>query len=171
MGAPDIVAPSTIFQEQKFMADFTTNSNTTQLPHPDTHPEFYEDVVSKRLLAWIVDVLIISVLATFLSIFTLFTAFFIFPLFYAVISFLYRWTSLARKSATPGMRLFAIEFRRGDGSYFDGGTAFLHTAGYFASVAIFPAQLVSIAMMLLTPRRQGLTDAILGTAALNARIR
>ena len=69
------------------------------------------------------------------------------------------------------MRLFAIEFRRSDGSYFDGGTAFLHTAGYFASVAIFPAQLVSIAMMLLTPRRQGLTDAILGTAALNARIR
>ena len=69
------------------------------------------------------------------------------------------------------MRLLAIEFRRGDGSHFDGGTAFLHTAGYFASVAIFPAQLISIAMMLLTPRRQGLTDAVLGTTALNTRIR
>jgi len=151
------------------MTDFTTGTHDMHLPHPETHPEFYEDVVSKRLLAWLVDVLIISILTAFLSIFTLFTALFFWPLFYAVISFLYRWTTLAGKSATLGMRLFAIELRRNDGSYLDGGTAFLHTAGYFASVAIFPAQLISIAMMLLSPRRQGLTDAILGTAVLNTR--
>ncbi len=151
------------------MADFASGTHNMHLPHPETHPEFYDDVVSKRLFAWLVDVLIISILTAFLSIFTLFTALFFWPLFYAVISFLYRWTTLAGGSATLGMRLFAIELRRNDGSHFDGGTAFLHTAGYFASVAVFPAQLISIAMMLLSPRRQGLTDAILGTGVLNAR--
>ncbi len=153
------------------MTDFSSATNTTHLPHPETHPEFYEDVVSKRLLAWLVDVLIISLLTAFLSIFTLLTALLILPLFYAVISFLYRWITLTSRSATLGMRLFALEFRRNDGSHFDGGTAFLHTAGYFASVAVFPAQLVSIAMMLIGARRQGLTDAILGTAMLNTRAR
>ncbi|MGI9390701.1 MAG: RDD family protein [Boseongicola sp.] len=153
------------------MSDFAFSANHAQFPHPETHPEFYEDVVSKRLLAWLVDVLIISILTAILSIFTLFTALFFWPLFYAVISFLYRWTTLIGSSATLGMRLFAIEFRRNDGSKFDSSTALLHTAGYFASVAIFPAQLVSIAMMLISPRRQGLSDSILGTALLNTRIR
>lgn len=152
------------------MADFASSTNSMRLPHPETHPEFYDDVVSKRFLAWLVDVLIIAILTVFLSVFTLFTALFIWPLFYAFISFLYRWTTLAGKSATFGMRLFAIEFRLNDGSKFDGGTAFLHTAGYFVSVAIIPAQLVSIAMMLLSQRGQGLIDSILGTAALNSRI-
>ncbi|MGI9394440.1 MAG: RDD family protein [Boseongicola sp.] len=153
------------------MTSIASSATNFGFPHPETHPEFYEDVVSKRLLAWLVDVLIISLLTVFLSIFTLFTALFIWPLFYAVISFLYRWTTLAGNSATLGMRLFAIEFRRSDGSKFDGSTALLHTAGYFTSVAIFPAQLVSIAMMLLSPRRQGLSDTILGTVALNTRVR
>ena len=153
------------------MTDFASSSRNMRLPNPDTHPEYYEDVISKRLLAWLVDVLIISVLAAVLSVFTLFAALLVFPLFYAVISFLYRWASLARASATPGMRLFAVEFRREDCSQLDGGTAFLHTAGYFASVAVFPAQLISIAMMLMSPRRQGLTDAVLGTALLNTSAR
>ena len=113
------------------------------------------------------DVLIIFVIALVLSVFTLFLSFFIFPIFYGVISFLYRWIGLSSRSATIGMRIFSIELRDKDGQTFDGGTAFLHTAGYFVSVAIFPLQLVSIAMMLMSPRRQGLTDAILGTAVVN----
>ncbi len=140
------------------------------LPDPETHSEFYEDVPSKRLIAWFVDFLFIALLTAFLSIFTLFTALFILPLFYAAISFVYRWVSLSRRSATPGMRLMAIEFRRADGEHFDGGTAFMHTAGYFVSVAVFPLQLISIGAMLMTERRQGLTDMVLGTVAMNTRI-
>ena len=48
----------------------------------------------------------------------------------------------------------------------DAATALLHTAGYATCVALFPAQLVSVALMLVTPRRQGLVDLVLGTAAL-----
>ena len=65
------------------------------------------------------------------------------------------------------MRVMALEMRKGDGNHFDGPTALLHTAGYFASVAIFPLQLVSVVLMLTSERKQGLTDMVLGTAALN----
>ena len=63
-----------------------------------------------------------------------------------------------------------IEFRDRDGQPFDGGTAFLHTAGYTFSVVTVPLQLISIVMMITTERRQGLTDIILGTAAVNRRV-
>ena len=141
------------------------------LPHPDAQPEFYEDVVLKRFFAWIVDVLIISAITAVATVFSLFTALFVLPFFYAAIGFLYRWLGLSRHSATIGMRFMSLEFRKPDGEDFDGPTAFLHTVGYYASVAVFPAQLVSIAMMLMTERRQGLTDWVLGTALLNMRTR
>ena len=139
------------------------------LPDPQTHAEFYADVPTKRLLAWLVDVVIVAFLALLLSALTLFTALLIFPAFYAVVSFLYRWVGLSRNSATIGMRLFSVELRTADGNVFDASTAFLHTAGYFLSVAIFPAQLVSVVLMLLTEKRQGLTDLVLGTAMVNMR--
>lgn len=137
------------------------------LPEPETHPELYADTVSKRFIAWVVDVLLISVVTMLIVPFTAFTALFFLPLLYAAISFLYRWWSLASRSATPGMRLTSIELRTSTGQRFDTGTAFLHTAGYFVSVAIFPLQLISIILMLMSGRKQGLTDHILGTAAIN----
>ena len=137
------------------------------LPDPDTDPALYEDVPTKRLFAWVVDVIIIALLTAIVVPFTLFTAFFFLPVLYAVISFLYRWVSLSRRSATPGMRLMSIELRDRMGERFDAGQALLHTIGYFVSVAVFPLQLVSIALMLISARRQGLTDHVLGTAALN----
>lgn len=139
------------------------------LPHPETQPEFFEDVVSKRLMAWIVDVVLISAMTAVLTVFSLFTALFVLPLVFALVGFIYRWIGLTRHSATVGMRLMSVEFRKADGEDFDSSTAFLHTAGYYASVAVFPAQLVSIVMMLMSERRQGLTDTVLGTALLNMR--
>ena len=141
------------------------------LPHPETQPEFYEDVVSKRFVAWIIDVLLISAVTAILTVFSLFTALFFLPFLFAAVGFIYRWIGLSRHSATVGMRLMSVEFRKNDGEDFDGTTAFLHTAGYYASVAIFPAQLVSIVLMLMSERRQGLTDMVLGTALLNMRSR
>lgn len=139
------------------------------LPDPETQPEFYEDVPTKRLIAWVVDVILISLVTAILTVMSLFTALFILPLFYATVSFLYRWVSLTRSSATPGMRLVSLEMQTGDGRDFDGATAFMHTLGYFVSVAVFPLQLVSVGCMLMTDKRQGLSDLVLNTAALNRR--
>lgn len=136
------------------------------LPDPVTEAEFYDGVPAKRLFAWVIDVALIWLLTLLVLPLTLFTGLFYLPVLYFLIGFLYRWVGLTRNSATPGMWFAAIEIRDARGERLESGTAFLHTAGYAASVAMFPAQLVSVALMLVTPMRQGLTDLILGTAAI-----
>ncbi len=136
------------------------------LPDAETEPEFYEGVPAKRLVAWVFDVIAIGLLTLLALPLTAFTGIFYFPFLFFLVGFLYRWVGLSQASATLGMRFAAIEVRDADGERLESGTAFLHTAGYAASVAVFPAQLVSIALMLVTPRRQGLTDLVLGTAAI-----
>jgi uncharacterized RDD family membrane protein YckC len=139
------------------------------LPDPEVSPELYADVPLKRLVAWIVDFVVIAVLTAIVVPFTFFTGLFFLPVLFLFLGFLYRWATIATGSATWGMRLAAIEFRDASGARLDSGTAFLHTLGYTVSVSVFPLQLVSIVLMLISDRRQGLTDHVLGTAALNRR--
>lgn len=137
------------------------------LPDPFARPEFYEGVPLKRLLAWVVDIVLIFVLCLLVLPFTAFTGIFFFPALMLVTGFFYRWATLANGSATWGMRLMAIQIREADGLRLTGGTAFLHTLGYTVSLSVPPLQLISILLMLFTDRRQGLTDHLLGTAAIN----
>jgi uncharacterized RDD family membrane protein YckC len=139
----------------------------TTLPDPYSHAELYRDVPTKRLVAWGVDFLAIAAMTVALIPITLFTALFYLPFLAMMVSFLYRWVTLTRGSATWGMRFTAIEIRAPDGGRLDASQAFLHTLGYHVSLAIFPLQLLSIALMLMSERKQGLTDHVLGTAALN----
>jgi len=125
----------------------------------------------KRGMAWIVDTILTLILTAIIVPFTAFTALFFLPVLFGVVNLLYRWVSLTAGSATPGMRLAAIELRRADGRQLDGGTAFVHTLGYAISAAFVLPQLLSIAMMLLSPRGQGLTDTVLGTVAINKSAR
>jgi len=141
------------------------------LPDPYTAPEFYADVPLKRFIAWVVDAILIGILTAIAVPFTLFSGLFFLPVLFLMIGFIYRWFTIASGSATPGMRLAAIEFRTAQGERFDSGTAFLHVLGYTVSVSVFPLQLVSIVLMLISDRRQGLTDHVLGTAVLNRRAR
>ncbi|MEO0916393.1 MAG: RDD family protein [Pseudomonadota bacterium] len=148
----------------------TVTPPTSRLPDPDYHAEFYADVPSKRLMAWVIDTVLITAIVVLAVIFGALLPLFFLPLVYAVVSFLYRWGTIAAGSATPGMRFMAIELIDADGRRLDNLTAFLHTAGYTVSVVTVPLQLISIVMMVTTARRQGLTDLILGTAAVNRRV-
>jgi len=142
---------------------------TWHLPDPHSQPEFYADVPLKRLIAWLIDTILIAVLSALIVPFTFFTGLFFFPFLMLVISFAYRVVLLANGSATLGMRLTAIEFRDAQGAKFDLQTAFMHTLGYSFSIAIVPVQMVSIVLMVTTERAQGLSDHMLGTVALNRR--
>ena len=139
------------------------------LADPISQPQFYRDVPMKRLGAWVVDTIVILAICVVILPFTAFTAFFFFPLLMLVVGFAYRVATLAGGSATWGMRLFAIELRDMSGERFDLGQAVLHTLGYSLSWAIAPAQLVSVVLMATSARGQGLTDMVMGTAALNRR--
>jgi uncharacterized RDD family membrane protein YckC len=137
------------------------------LPDPARAGQFYDGVALKRGIAWVIDVALIAVLSALAVPFTAFTALFFFPFLMLVLGFFYRWATLTAGSATWGMALMGIEIRAHDGGTLTGATAFWHTAGYSVSVAMAPLQLISAILMVALGRGQGLTDMVLGTAAVN----
>jgi len=145
----------------------TVTDSFPGLPDPQTRPEFYDGVPLKRGFAWLIDALVIAVLTALIVPFTAFLGLFFLPFLYLVVGFLYRWVTISRGSATLGMRFSAIELRDRFGVPLDSGAALLHTVGYTISIGVFPLQFVSIALMLISERGQGLTDHILGTTAVN----
>jgi len=138
-------------------------------PDPDTQPEFYEGIPTKRLLAWFIDTIVIVLICVMIVPFTAFTGLFFFSLLMLFVGFVYRWASLASGSATWGMRLMSMEIRQGNDRRLDGTTAFLHTVGYSIALSIPILQLISVILMLTSARCQGLVDMVLGTVPLNRR--
>jgi uncharacterized RDD family membrane protein YckC len=137
------------------------------LPDPATLPAFYQGVTAKRGIAWVIDTVLIAIVAAAVLPLTLFTGIFFFPLMIIFAGFFYRWAMLRAASATFGMMLMAIEFRDHQGARLTPAAAFSHTLLFSISTAVPPLQLLSICAMILTPRGQGLTDHLLGTAAIN----
>lgn len=137
------------------------------LPDPETQPDFYSDVPVKRLIAFVIDTVLILLLTVLVLPFTAFTGLFFFPFLMMLVGFAYRVVTLAAGSATLGMRLAAIEFRTGDGQRFTLFQAFLHTLTFSISFSMVVPQVVSVVLMLSTPRGQSLADLLLGCAAIN----
>jgi uncharacterized RDD family membrane protein YckC len=145
----------------------TTQSLHLGLPDPVLKPEFYDGILIKRGLAWVIDALIVLLFCIVALPFTAFLAIFVFPLLMVSVGFVYRWITLAGRSSTWGMRMTGIEIRDRDGLRLQSGTALAHVSIYSFSILVAPMQLISVIMMLFTDRRQGLSDLFLGTAALN----
>ena len=145
------------------------NDDTTQwgLPDPHTQAGFYDGVPTKRLVAFVIDLVIVVVLAALIVPLTAFIGIFFFPLLVAVVSFGYRVVTISQSSATLGMRLMGIEFRTSRGERFDLGMALLHTGLFTVWSSMGLPQVVSVVLMLTTARKQGLSDVILGSAAIN----
>ena len=137
------------------------------LPDPDRHAAFYDGVALKRGLAWVVDTVFVTLIVALVTLFTAFTALFFLPLLWLTVGFVYRWATLSGRSATWGMRLMGIEFLDRTGQRFDAATAFVHTAGYSLSMAFVLPQVISVGLMCLSRRGQGLSDMVLGSVAVN----
>ena len=148
-----------------------TYASYSGLPDPDYQGEFYADVPVKRGIAWVIDTLIVLAMVAFIVVITVGIGLFFAGFLWLVVGFVYRVVTLANGSATLGMRMTSIELRRGDGRRFDLGTAVLHTLGYSLSMSFVLPQVASIILMLTNERGQGLTDLVLGTAALNRAAR
>ena len=134
-----------------------------QLPDPELDPAYYSDLLPKRFLAWVVDLLVTLVVMLAVLVLTLFLTLMIFPLVWATIAIAYRYVMLTRYGATWGMMLAALRLRNLDGSRPGPVTCFWHAAIYAGSMASFIGQVASVALMLTTPYRQGLNDLLLGT--------
>lgn len=137
------------------------------LPDPDLRPEFYSGIASKRLVAWLVDIVVVAILTGVAVLLTAFLGLFFLPLIWLVMDFSYRTITLANRSATWGHRLMGIEFRDRTGRRFDLAHGALHTLGYTLSMSFVLPQIISVVLMLTGARRQSLTDIVLGSAAIN----
>ena len=78
------------------------------LPDPDYHAEFYADVPSKRLMAWVIDTILIAAVVFLISLTGFLLPLIIFPILFAIVGFLYRWPSRKAGAASishPSARL------------------------------------------------------------------
>lgn len=149
------------------MAPAMTYSPYWGLPDPDTQAEFYQSVPTKRLVAFVIDTIVIALITVVAIPFTAFTGLLFLPILAMVVGFAYRTVTLATGSATWGMRLTGIELRNARGERFDLMLAAAHTLLFSVFFSMFIPQVVSIVLMLTTARAQSLPDMILGTAAIN----
>lgn len=140
---------------------------SSALPDPALQAEFYQGVAAKRVFAWVIDALAVGLLVLLALPLTGFFGIFFMPVMFLAIGVAYRWLTIARASATPGMRMMAIEFRDGAGRRFDSGLALAHTLVFTLACAVAPLQLISAILMAATARGQGLGDMLLGTVAIN----
>jgi len=144
----------------------------TDLPDPEIDSQFYEGVPAKRLVAWGVDLLIITVLALVASVavglLTLGVGFMLMPMIFLSVSFFYRTLTIASMSSTWGMRLMGIELRLRDGHRLDLTTAAVHTFVFMFLVASVIGWMATAASILMTRYNQGLPDLLLGTTAINS---
>ncbi len=141
------------------------------LPHPDDDGEFYYGVAFRRLLAWIIDTIIIialSVIATLvLGVLTLGIAVLFTSVLFMVTGFVYRVAFIASKSATLGMAVMGIEFRTIRGHKFELREALIHTGIYTVMVMTFFGQVASILTMLTTRYGRSIPDFVLGSTVIN----
>ncbi len=140
---------------------------TNALPDPDHDHPFYDGVPAKRLFAWIVDVIIVIAITFTLGLLTLSLLWWVWPLVYITVDFIYRSATIASRSATLGMRLMNIELRGASGAPLSRGEAVLHTLLFMTATGFVLLQLISIVMIALGARHQGLHDRLIGSAAIN----
>lgn len=150
-------------------------------PDPLAEPALYDGVLSRRVVAYLVDVTLIAVLYVCASLVFGLAGILTFgaltPLGIVVLAVLpvgYHTIFLGRQGATPGMRLFDLELRAWTGRPPDYSQAFLTTVLFYASVSLTAWLILLVAPF--TERRRTLHDLLAGTvmvrhAGLNATAR
>lgn len=142
---------------------------------PVREPQLFDGVLSKRVLAFIVDVILLGIfelLAVFvvfaMGLFTFGVAWFLFALpFFAIVAVLYVGLTLGGpKSATPGMRLAGLAIRSSNGERIGFIIASAHVILYWVSISFLTPFVLLVG--LFSNRKRLLHDILLGTVVMNA---
>ena len=129
----------------------------------------YEGVLTRRVVAFCIDYLIIgllmipfAILVFLLGIITLGLGWGLFGVLFPLVALIYVWNTLGgRNQATTGMRMMGIRLDRLDGKPVDGLLAVVHTVLFWAgNVVLTPLILLAT---LFTDRKRTLHDLLLGT--------
>jgi uncharacterized RDD family membrane protein YckC len=129
----------------------------------------YEGVRTRRIVAFLLDYLIVGLLLIpfgllvfFLGLLTFGVAWSLFGVLAPLVAIVYIWSTLGGPNqATTGMRAMGIRLDRLDGRPIDGMTAVLHSVLFWAgNVILTPLILLAT---LFTDRKRTLHDLLLGT--------
>jgi len=138
------------------------------LPDPANAPELFDGILTRRVFAWLIDVIAMSALLLLASIVGVILGFFTWGLGWAalpialpaIIIVYYAATLGSSHRATLGMRMMDIVLTPTQGRPMDGPVAIIHAVLFWVSFWIsWP---VSLAVALFTPRRQMAHDLIMG---------
>ncbi|MEM9716590.1 MAG: RDD family protein [Pseudomonadota bacterium] len=144
----------------------TNGFDMSGLPDPERDVRFYERILSKRLLAWVIDFAILIVLTLIAGLFSFFALLFVLPFTMFAISTVYRALMISNYGATLGMQITNIEIRNSSGELLDQKTAWWHS-GTFSAMFLIPILPIIGAIVMLTTRyKQGLHDLPFGTTAI-----
>lgn len=157
-------------------------TDTEQIPaptdrfayNPETQPDLFDGILSKRIIAFVIDAIFIvalmipaGLLVLVLGVFTLGLGWLLFPPLFAIVALSYCGFTLGgRNSATPGMRMAGVEVRTWNGQKMFPLLAVIHALIFWFSVSILTPLVLLVP--LFTRRRQLLHDLLLGVVALNA---
>jgi len=140
----------------------------TQEPDPLSRPELFDGVMFRRVIAYLIDVTILSGAVLFLWFLVVVTLGLLGPiaaLVTPVIPIAYHSLLIGGpNSATIGMRMMGIEVRRLDGGRPDLGMALMQTLLFYATLALTGLLLI---VALFNDRRRCLHDWLSGTLTVN----
>lgn len=142
----------------------------TREPDALTDPELFDGIIFRRVIAYLIDVIILSGAAVFLWVMVVMTLGLLGPiaaLISPVLPLAYHSLLIGGpNSATIGMRLMGIEVRRLDGGRPDLGRALVQTLLFYLTLALTTGLLLIVA--LFNDRRRCLHDMLSETLTVNA---
>lgn len=151
---------------------YQTQTDIPALPDPQTAPELFEGLLTRRVFAFVIDVIVMSMMIVAFSLVGLIAGFLTFGLGWlaltvvvpASIVLYYAATLGSPRRATLGMQAMDIVLTPTRGQPLDGWMAFIHAGVFWITTWIsWP---VSLLFALFTPRRQMIHDLITGTLML-----
>jgi uncharacterized RDD family membrane protein YckC len=141
------------------------------LPDPASAPELFEGVLSRRIIAWLVDSVIIFAIATavfvvglIIGVLTLGIGLIAMPFILPVAVLAYYAMTLGSPArSTVGMRVFDLVLTPARGKPLDGWTILIHPIIFWLTIWF---AWIAVLLPLFTPRRQMLHDLVTGTLML-----
>ena len=149
--------------------DQTYQNDRPILPDPATAPELFEGVLTRRVVAFFIDLLVMGAMIVAFAFVGLIAGFLTFGLAWlalvlvvpATIVLYYGATLGSPKRATIGMQIMDIVLTPTRGQPLDGWMAIIHAAVFWLTTWIsWP---LSLLFALFTPRRQMIHDLVTGT--------
>lgn len=146
-----------------------TDTASPVLPDPSTAPELFEGVLTRRVVAFVIDLVVMGAMILAFSFIGLIAGFLTFGLAWmalflvvpATIVLYYGATLGSQKRATIGMQMMDIVLTPTRGQPLDGWMAIIHAGIFWLTTWIsWP---ISLLFALFTPRRQMIHDLLTGT--------